>query len=139
MQENTGKPVFFADGYPIEVRFSTKQGIRTDQEDKLTVKLPDFWKAMLTEYDGENEYQGDIFIRGARTEEDAMKEARYQAEHWYPEGCTLEPNFGPEHWVENHGYRLLQLEGVWKIETLEELLRTLLIVDFKEVHDDNSH
>jgi hypothetical protein len=115
----------------------TNGGIRIEQEEKVTVKLPDFWKAEVTEYDGENEYRTSMFIRGAATEEDALKEARYQAEHWYAEGCTLEPTLGPDHWQENQGYRLLQLEGIQKIGTLEELLLTLFVVDFKEVHDEH--
>jgi len=95
------------------------------------------WKARITTHDGENEYSDDIFIRGAKTEEEALKEARYQAQHWYgyeDEEEATPSAYGEDCWDEAGGYRIIELEGVSRIDTLEELLATLYVVDFKDKH-----
>jgi len=87
------------------------------------------WKARITTHDGESEYSDDVYIRGG-TEEEALKEARYQAQHWYGEEAKPNTDFGHEDfWDEAGGYRIIQLEFVQKIETLEELLSSLHIID----------
>jgi hypothetical protein len=93
------------------------------------------WKARITTHDGENEYSDDIFIRGAKNEEEALKEARYQAQHWYGDEAKPNTDFGDkDYWDEAGGYRIIELEGVRKIETWEELLQALYVVDFKDKH-----
>jgi hypothetical protein len=93
------------------------------------------WKAKITTHDGESEYTDDIFIRGAKTEEDAIKEARFQARHWYGEAAEpYSDGLREDCWEERGGYRIIELDGVQKINSLKELLQTLYIVDYKEDH-----
>jgi hypothetical protein len=97
--------------------------------------LTDFWKANIVIHDGEYEYLCDFFIRGAKTEEEAQKEARYQAQHFIgDEEATPNTDFGPDnnYWNELNGYRLIELKGVRRITTFDELMENLFIVDYQE-------
>ena len=49
------------------------------------------WKANLTVHDGEFEYNQDIYIEGAKTEEEAMSEARYQTSIWFNDEEPAKP------------------------------------------------
>ena len=102
------------------------------------MEFPLLWKAKIVTHDGENEYMDDIYIRGAKTEEEALKEARWQAQHWMDAGEEATPNtdFGDKDcWDEAGGYRIIELQGVRRIETWEELLSALYVVDFKAKHE----
>ena len=105
------------------------------------MELFPLWKATVNIHDGEFEYSDDLFIRGATTEEEALKEARYQAQHWMGAGEEATPYDGFGHngdcWEEAGGYRIIELEGVRRIDTMEELLSALYVVEFKEVHEEN--
>ena len=95
------------------------------------------WKATIVTHDGEFEYSDDIFIRGAKTMEEALKEARYQAQHWLSfegdEDATPNTYYSDKDcWDEAGGYRIIELEGVREIKTLEELMSALHVADFKD-------
>jgi hypothetical protein len=96
------------------------------------------WKATLTIHDGEFEYLDEIFIEGAKTQEDALAEARFQAQRWFSgdDGDLATPatNWGintQDAWEDSNGYRIIELEGVRKIEGWLELLASLHVVDCK--------
>ena len=127
---------FFSGSYPNSVRFMFNGGIKIDRQETIIAKLPDFWKASVIIHDGENEYRDLIFIRGAANEIQAMAEARYQASHWWDVEDDKERNpvMPPDVWEEQHGYRTIELDYVSKIDTLEMLLETLSVIDFKEEH-----
>lgn len=63
-----------------------------------------------------------------------MTEARYRAARWYDSEDPAPPctNWGEnckDCWEEQHGYRIIELEGVIKVSNLRELLGTLFVVD----------
>jgi hypothetical protein len=127
------KNLFFFDAMHRNlVRYVTGGGIRIGLEEKVIAKLPDFWKASIIVHDGENEYRDLIFISGAANGNQAMSEARFQAGHYFNEE---EQNTGHvDSWQEQHGYRIIELNYVTKIDTLEQLFDSLTIVDFEEGH-----
>lgn len=100
------------------------------------------WKARITTHDGESEYIDDIYIRGAKTEEDARKEAVYQARHWYgeeeAEPCITWGYNCQDVWDEPHGYRIIELESVQRIENLQALLDSLSVIEYKEIQPETA-
>ena len=92
------------------------------------------WKATVNDQDGENEYYDAIFIRGAKSRADAEKEARYQAQNYLCENCTPLPEYGDNYWREIDGHRVIELERVEQIDSMEALLKGLNVVDFKAEH-----
>jgi hypothetical protein len=97
--------------------------------------LTDFWKANIVIHDGEYEYLCDCFIRGAKTEEEARKEARYQAQHFIGDKeATPNTDFSQDNSYCNelNGYRLIELKGVRRIATFDELMENLFLVDYQE-------
>lgn len=92
------------------------------------------WKATVNVQDGDNEYYDVIFIRGAKSRADAEKEARHQAQNYLSENSTPVPQYGDNYWREVDGYRVIELERVERIDSLESLLKALTIVDFKAEH-----
>ena len=96
------------------------------------------WKANLTVHDGEFEYNQDIYIEGAKTEEEAMSEARYQASIWFNDEEPAEPYCeADDSWEERSGYRIISLQGVRRIEGWQELLSSVYPVKFMKRNGTN--
>lgn len=98
------------------------------------MKKFNLWKASITIHDGEFEYSNDVFIRGAESEEEAMKEAQRLAQATLSWGEGEDDKATPcedreNSWEEKGGYRIVELESVRKIESVDELLSSLYVVD----------
>lgn len=91
--------------------------------------FPELWKATIEVRDGEYEYSDDIFIKGAATEEEARKEAEWQARHWFDDEEAKPVPETPGWFEEANGYRWIRQTRLTKITTLEELLASLFIVE----------
>jgi hypothetical protein len=121
-----GNPPIWLDLPPAEMA-NFGQFLIDNSQVKPSLNL---WKARITTHDGESEYSDDVFIRGG-TEEEALAEARYQARHWYGDADEeATPSYlGGDRWDEAGGYRIIELEFVQKVETLEELMSSLHIIE----------